>query len=226
MIRLKRQRWIPAVEACGVVLFAALLLLLAGRVVSALRSPLAWAMLAAAAPIGYLLSDFASGVAHWFCDTFFEEDTPLVGRLVIASFREHHRAPEAMTGHGFLELNGNNCLALVPLLGAAAGLGGPAPGSGASIFAHATLLFFTLGVFATNQFHRWAHDREAPRFAQWLQRHGLILRPGHHASHHAPPHTAAYCVTTGWMNRLLEPIGFFPACARALIALGFPRSRR
>jgi ubiquitin-conjugating enzyme E2 variant len=148
----------------------------------------------------------------------------VIGKLVIASFREHHRSPEAMTRHGFLELNGNNCLALVPLLGVAVWLGEPV-GNATSFFLHATLAFFALAVFATNQLHCWAHQSRPPRVVGWLQTLGLVLSPQHHARHHAPPHAAAYCVTTGWMNRLLEPLGFFPACERALVALGLPRSR-
>jgi plasmanylethanolamine desaturase len=57
---------------------------------------------ALAVAAGYLAADLASGLVHWFCDRFFEQDTPLIGRVLIHPFREHHREPRAMVRHGFL----------------------------------------------------------------------------------------------------------------------------
>ncbi|MGH9860131.1 MAG: fatty acid desaturase CarF family protein, partial [Candidatus Acidiferrales bacterium] len=156
-------------------------------------------LIALAAPLGLLLADFLSGCAHWFCDRFFEEDTPVLGPLLIAPFREHHRDPLAMTHHGFLELNGNNALALTPLL-AWVWIAAPATLGAVSLFAHALLLSTSLALLATNQIHRWAHDANGPRAVRWLQRRGWILSPQHHQRHHQPPHQRSYCITGGWLN--------------------------
>src|SRR6185295_14577331 len=112
--------------------------------------------------LGWLCADFASGVMHWFADTFFEEDTPGIGRLLIQPFREHHRDPLAMTHHGFLELTGNSCLVLLPVAGSPAAFS-------VSPAAHTALLAFTLGLFATNLFHKWAHEPNPPAGVRWLQ---------------------------------------------------------
>jgi hypothetical protein len=45
-----------------------------------------------------------------------------------------------------------------------------------------------------------------------LQKAGLILSPEHHAIHHASPQDKAYCITVGWMNPILDKVGFFRAC--------------
>ncbi len=171
---------------------------------------------------GFVLADAASGLVHWFCDTFFEETTPVIGALMIAPFREHHRDPLAMTRHGFLELNGHNCLILVPVLGGTWWLG-PETDSDAAVFGYSLLLAFAAMITGTNQFHRWAHDPAPPRLARLLQRYGLVISPSHHARHHAPPHRSAYCVTTGWANRFADSLGVFTTAERVLAALGLPR---
>ena len=47
--------------------------------------------------VGYLLADFITGTIHWFCDTFFDEETPVIGNFIIYSFREHHSYPLLIT---------------------------------------------------------------------------------------------------------------------------------
>jgi len=51
------------------------------------------AALIGAALLGAVAADLASGVVHWACDTFFAEDTPVIGRALIFPFREDHRDP-------------------------------------------------------------------------------------------------------------------------------------
>lgn len=174
---------------------------------------------------GYAASDWGSGLAHWFCDTFFEEDTPVIGRVLIRPFREHHRDPMAMTRHGFLELNGNNCLALIPAFAAAVQFGPVAPASAPLRFLLFFLIFFFLGIAVTNRLHGWAHASEASSIVRWLQARGWILSPERHARHHQPPYAQAYCVTHGWMNPLLDRAEFFRVAERLLVTLGVPRSK-
>jgi ubiquitin-conjugating enzyme E2 variant len=201
---------------CGLLLRLAPLLETAGG---------GWLLLAGALA-GLLAADVAGGVAHWFCDSFFEEDSFLVGPVFIAPFREHHADPQAMTRHGFLELNGNSAVVLSPLLAFALWQWPSGLASGTQLFAGAVLGAFSAAAFATNQLHCWAHRADAPAVVRWLQRRGVILSAAAHDRHHAAPHDRAFCVTTGWMNRPLESCGFFRVCARALRALGLPPARR
>ena len=152
---MRRPKLFTAIEAAAVVCvrrhddFAALP---SGGIARKPRDA-AGCLLAAAA--GWLAADFASGLVHWFADTFFEEDTPCIGPLLIQPFREHHRDPQAMTRHGFLELTGNSCLVLLPVVGAALALP-------LSPFLQAAVAAFAFGLFATNLFHKWAHDPAPP----------------------------------------------------------------
>ena len=215
-------RWLEFVSGCAVLSCAWLLVSLGYRLVQLGALSHAPIFFLAVAPIAYLAADLASGLVHWMCDTFFEEDSPLIGRLLIAPFREHHRDPMAIVRHGFLELNGNNCLALLPLLlFFRRQQNGSEP---ASVLADGFLFFFSLAVLATNQFHQWAHAASVPRAVRWLQDYRLILAPARHAIHHRE-YRSAYCITTGWMNSLLDRLSCFPHLEEALASLGVPRAK-
>ena len=204
-----RSRWIKIVDVVAVHVFGVLLVFLLFRIGTADQDMSHWLVFAFAMLPGYLFADFASGLVHWFCDTFFEERTPLLGKLLIQPFREHHRDPQAITRHGFFELNGNNCLAMIPILFFAWWAGGPTAGSTLSQFGHSFLFTVALTIFATNQFHRWAHAQKPPVVARWLQQSGLILKPERHQRHHRD-FNREFCMTSGWMNSLLDALLFFP----------------
>jgi plasmanylethanolamine desaturase len=218
----ERLRWQSLMEWAAIVVASALWLLLAARLVQGggLTASFWW-VTALGALAGYLAGDLMSGVVHWFCDTFFEESSPLIGRVLIHPFREHHRDPLAMTRHDFAEIAGNSCLALAPLLAVVALL--PAPARPLWLGVYAGLLVFTVVAVVTNQLHKWAHMPAVPAFVTRMQRTGLILRPLRHAAHHRTQ-AEAYCVATGWLNPPLDRIAFFPRLERALVALGLTMS--
>lgn len=168
---------------------------------------------------GYLLADLLTGFVHWFCDTFFDETTPVLGPGLIAPFREHHRDPLLMTRHGFLELTGSSFRGMAPLLVAFVWFGEQLP---IAVLAFAFAL--TAGAVATNLLHRWAHDPAPPAFAKALHRFGIVLTPERHERHHAPPYAAGYCVTTGWMNPLCERLKIWKLAEAAFVSLGLPKN--
>lgn len=173
----------------------------------------AWLVLGA--PLGWLASDAASGLVHWWADRLGREDLPLLGPHFVRPFREHHEAPWRIWRGDFATTNGNNCLVALPVLGLGLCVLPEAP-RGAGLAAFSAFLFFVLGVCLTNQIHRWAHQPRVSRVVAWLQRRRLILPRRHHAAHHAPPHTAHYCITTGWLDSLLEGCGLFATLERRL----------
>ena len=207
-----------AAETAAVAVVAGALVVLAARVSRAIHTPGDVAVVMAMLAAGYFLADAMTGTVHWFCDTFFEETTPVIGRALIAPFREHHRDPLGMTRHGFLELTGNSCLALAPLLTLFLFL---APAQ--SRLALEAFVFALAGAAgATNVFHRWAHDPLPPAGVRWLHRLGIVLTPSRHARHHTPPFAAAYCVTSGWMNGVCDRLRIFARAEVVLARLGLP----
>lgn len=164
--------------------------------------------------LGYLVADVVSGVVHWFFDTYFHDDTPLIGRAFVHPFREHHVDPLAITRHDFFEVNGNTSLALLPVVIAALLLGNPGDGElGTARFAQTATqtvaLAFALATFATNQFHQWAHQERPAAAVRWLQASGLILSPAHHRNHHSGNYRQSFCITAGWLDPLLDRMHFF-----------------
>lgn len=166
--------------------------------------------------LAWLGADFGSGVVHWAGDTWGTTRTPLVGQSIIRTFREHHVDEKSITRHDFIETNGLNCLATLPMLITSALLPLDAL---ASLLTATFLHSLAIWVFLTNQIHSWAHEDRPPTVVRLLQRVGLVLGPEHHAIHHAAPYDKYYCITTGWMNPVLFRLDFFRRAERVITAL-------
>ena len=174
-----------------------------------MAGPATWWTLGLAALAGYIGADFMSGTVHWLADRFGTPETPVVGPNFIKPFREHHKDPEDITRHDFFETNGNSSVVSMPLLLATALLVPTVPGALLNVFILGSGLSLVLGVLATNQFHKWAHMETPPSYVKRLQRWGLILERQHHLVHHQAPFATYYCITTGWLNPLLQRLRIF-----------------
>ncbi|RJQ22560.1 hypothetical protein C4580_00730 [Candidatus Woesearchaeota archaeon] len=151
--------------------------------------------------IGLVFADFASGFVHWAADTWGSQDWPVVGQSLLKSFRDHHRDPMGITRHDYFETNGDSFLVSLPVL-----------------FPSVLYLFgfwrlvavvFFVGIAFTNQFHKWAHEVRPAGFVRVLQKSGLILSKKGHRGHHRRPFSRNYCITTGWLNPLLNKVCFW-----------------
>ena len=184
---------------------------LVGPLLDAIRDALVAPALAGAtlagAIAGYLLADFVAGAVHWIADRHFDPETLGIGPMLIEPFRAHHDDPLSITRHDFFEVLGNNALVAIPAAVALAWA--PAPRGILGHFGVALALSGLLAAVLTNLFHAWAHARRPPRVARWLQARGLVLTPARHARHHRGAHDRAYCVTSGWLNPLLDRTRFF-----------------
>lgn len=158
-------------------------------------------------------ADFVSGLVHWTADTWFSETMPVLGRRFLRPFRVHHLNPDDFLSRSFVDCNGDVAMLNTPvLLGA---LFVPvATESGAAL--SLALTVFAAVSLPTNQVHQWAHMPAPPRAVQWLQQRRVILRRDDHARHHQEPYVSNYCIATGWCNRWLSAVDFFPACERAI----------
>jgi plasmanylethanolamine desaturase len=205
-----------AIELASIVACLSLLTYLGvgiGAAFAGARASVSWALAALVA--AYLVADLVSGVVHFVADTYFEIDTPLVGRKFVLPFRAHHACPEAMVAHDFVEANGDSCLvvlfALVPTA-----LFVPVAAGGAATTWGSFVVAFSMLIVLTNEAHRYAHAETAPRAVRLLQRLRLILPPEEHARHHQAPFDRAYCITSGVLNPLLDRLGLFRAIARVI----------
>lgn len=174
-----------------------------------------WISVTIAVVLGIAAIDLLTGMVHWACDRFGDATTPIVGPLLIRAFREHHLDPGKMVDHDSIETNGEPCFLSALALVVLALL---APGVESSVGAAAVTFVWTMataGAWA-NQVHKWAHMADPPRLASSLQRVGLALRPDEHACHHLAPYDSGYCISTGWMNPLLDRLGLWSWLERSL----------
>ncbi len=169
--------------------------------------------------VGFLVTDFGSGVLHWAADTYATGETPFVGPKFVKPFREHHVDPLAITRHDFIEANGDNCFLGIFVLSPTVTFV-PIDTSTFGLMVAICTLTMSATLLLTSVAHGWAHIASPPRFARALQRLGLVVSAEHHAVHHVPPHKRHYCITAGWLNPLLDRIGFFGKLERALAAVG------
>ncbi len=217
-------------ETLAVGVTALLVATLLAQLVPVLDRVSAWLAVGSALLVSYWVSDLVSGLVHWAFDRVFDETTPLLGPNFVRPFRAHHDDPNGIARHDFIELNGNTCIAVVPVLaatlvaldpaGAAYGTSyatsygatfgttfGTTFATTASIFGVAFTAFFATWMVMTNQFHKWSHQVNPPRVARLLQRCHILLSRDHHAGHHHPPFDTRFCITSGAMNRWIDRSG-------------------
>ncbi|TGK01418.1 kua-ubiquitin conjugating enzyme hybrid localization domain protein [Leptospira langatensis] len=157
--------------------------------------------------LAYITADFVSGFVHFLGDSFGDENTPYVGPAFIFPFRDHHVDPKGITRHDFVETNGNNCLVSLPILLYC--FYAPLE-SGIFPWARTFWILVLIGIFFTNQIHKWAHQEKPSKLVHYLQKKRWILSPDHHQIHHTTPYDTYFCITTGWCNPFLHKIRFFP----------------
>ena len=202
-------------ELLGIATFFVLASLIAGELHRGMASfGYAW-LLPILALLAYLAADLVSGFVHFLADNFGSADTPILGPGFIGPFRDHHVNPKGITQNDFVDTNGNNSLVSIPFM-LMVWLAVPIETTFAGYLFGAFSLFLCLGVFVTNQFHKWAHADVPPTFAAWLQRRGMILSKEHHDIHHESPYETYYCITVGVWNPLLERVRFFERAERTL----------
>jgi len=171
-----------------------------------------WYVIIFAAVIGILTADLISGIVHWAADSYGSVEMFLVGKNLLRNFREHHIDPTAITRHDFVETNGDNLTAIVPILGYLAYKFSNSDNE--EIISqynwHLYLFFIAVFLSLTNQFHKWSHTYFGlPRYITILQDLHIILPRIHHRVHHVTPHDTYFCITTGWLNYPLDLINFW-----------------
>jgi len=222
------MRWIfthRTLELAGMVAVAALASGLAFSLASASGRG-AWQPLAAALLLAHPAADLLSGVVHWAADRALPVELPYLGPNFVEPFRAHHADPVAIARHDFLTTNGNTCVALAPPLAATWWCFEPTTAGPVGCCLAAFALGLAFWLCLTNQIHKWAHTATPPRAVRWLQRRRVILSPVHHAAHHAPPFDRHYCITAGWLDRMLDGSHVFVGLERLLAGCGHPALAR
>lgn len=149
-----------------------------------------------------LLTDFITGIMHFWMDQYGREDMPFVGKHVVEINIVHHLDPRHMTLLGYWKLTYSSWMfGVILLLLEWLILGGVGWGG---------VLLVVYGSQA-NLFHKWAHQTpmENGKMISAFQKLRLIQSPKHHAVHHKAPYDMQFCILTDWLNPFLEKIGFW-----------------
>jgi ubiquitin-conjugating enzyme E2 variant len=202
--------WARRIEICALIAAGALLVANINHIVIAGLWSHWWSPLVLVAAA--LAADLISGVVHWAADTWFSETMPMLGRRFLRPFRVHHVNPDDFLRRDPIDCNGDVAMLNVPILLGALLLPDSAAGGAVSL----GLAAFAVISLPTNQVHQWAHMPSPPPVIRWLQRRGVILSIEAHARHHHAPYVANYCIATGWCNRWLTAVDFFPICERLI----------
>lgn len=202
-------------EAAGIAAFFVLALLIMTDIYEGMTDFGYLWLLPVLAIVAYLAADLLSGFVHFLADNFGSSETPIIGSGFIDAFREHHVDPKGIITHDFIDTNGNNSLVSLPFM-LVVWLAVPIETTAWGYLLGMFSLMLCLGVFLTNQFHKWAHMEAPPLVPAWLQRRGIILSKEHHDVHHASPYDTYYCITVGVWNPLLDRTLFFERTERLI----------
>jgi len=158
-----------------------------------------------------LTADFASGLFHWFEDTWLVPGkNAFFDKYIILCNIEHHRSPGKMKANDWWN-NNYVTMALVGLVAVVCLLFG----------VHAWQIYLTLAIASqSNQIHAWGHTRKVPYIIGFLQRYGILQSIEHHGLHHKRPYDARYCTTTNFLNPVLDRIKFWRGLERIGVKLG------
>ena len=163
-----------------------------------------------------LLLDFVSGLVHWAEDTFWVEDTPVIGPWIVRPNVLHHHDASAFTRKTWLQSSWD-LLTVGFLIIAAAGYW--------NWLSWQVWLFVAIGVNA-NQIHKWNHmpSRNVPAPVRALQKIWLLQSANHHAVHHHGEKNRHYCVVTNVLNPLLDRLRFWHGLESIFVPMwGAPR---
>jgi hypothetical protein len=150
-----------------------------------------------------LLADFVTGFAHWLEDSYWSEDTPILGKWIVIPNLAHHK-----NGQAFLENSWWKSSWDLFLFGCIIVL--------VAIALHQLsweLMLFVLISVNANQIHKWAHmsdrNNKKPKIISFLQKTYLLQTPMHHGQHHRAPNNSHYCTVTNLLNPILDKIKFW-----------------
>jgi ubiquitin-conjugating enzyme E2 variant len=167
--------------------------------------------------LAILAADLFTGFVHWMEDTFWTEETPLIGKWLIQPNELHHRKPTAFLEKNWWQSSYDAVITALLILVAAYLL---------------NQLNFMVWVFAltgccATQIHKYSHQPKSrlPGVIRMLQKIRIIQDNRHHAKHHVGKKDTYYCLITPVLNPLLDRVHFWIVMQKILTPV-FGKSRR
>ena len=156
----------------------------------------------------WFLADFISGVAHWAEDILLMRETRGILERVRLDNVKHHKRPGYVTLESFWGNINTTAPFSLPLALIAWLIGAP-------LIVWLALIFVTFG----NYVHRLAHEIKVGKLVGFLHWTELFIPWEQHDLHHFNHLSGRvitkeeskdnYCVMTGWLNPILDSVGFW-----------------
>jgi ubiquitin-conjugating enzyme E2 variant len=166
--------------------------------------------------LAVIAADLLTGSIHWMEDTFFTEQTPIIGKWLIEPNELHHRKPTAFLEKTWWENSWDAILVSLMIILIA-------------ILIHKlsweVVVFAATGACATI-IHKYAHEprERIPKIIRAFQKIKLIQDGPHHMKHHAGTNNSNYCLITPFLNPILDYTHFWKILEQLLKpVLGEPR---
>jgi plasmanylethanolamine desaturase len=146
-------------------------------------------------------ADFFTGFIHWLEDTFWTEETPIVGKWLIQPNELHHQKPTAFLMNTWWQSSYDAIIIGFIILFIA------------QLTKHLTweIALFILISISACQIHKYSHQplSRLPAFIRFLQKIKIIQDSTHHVKHHTGEKNTNYCLITPFLNPLLRKTRFW-----------------
>ncbi len=146
-----------------------------------------------------LLTDFLTGMVHWWEDVYGNENWMFLVESVVKPNNQHHNDPDAFLKHSFIERIRFSVFVSIILFIICYLIG----------FLNWQVIFVLCYGSLANQLHYYSHLSRPFILIRCLQLFGLVQHKSEHDLHHTFPYKENYCVMTDYVNLILEPLNFW-----------------
>lgn len=164
-----------------------------------------------------LISDFVTGVVHWWEDAYGNPDWKFWGKIIVIPNIEHHQYPRKFLKRSFFSRVKLSIMIAIAI------------GCLVSLFGHFNweIAFILAYTSLANEFHAISHrsDKENGTLIVILQKIGIVQSRKMHGHHHQSPYNINYCVLTNYLNPILNTIRLWDGIEFLIAKLGIKPTR-
>lgn len=164
-----------------------------------------------------LVSDFVTGIVHWWEDAYGNPDWKLLGKAIVIPNIEHHQYPRKFLKRSFIS-RVKISFFFAFIIGCLTAIFWQLKWEHIFILVYSSL---------ANEFHAISHrsDKENGILIGLFQKIGIIQSRKMHGHHHQSPYNVNYCVLTNYLNPILNTIHFWDGIEKLINLLGIKPTR-
>jgi ubiquitin-conjugating enzyme E2 variant len=149
----------------------------------------------------FYAADFFTGFIHWLEDSFWSENTPVLGKWIIQPNELHHRKPTSFLAKNWWQSSYDAVIIGIIILVIA------------FLSKHLgwEIVLFVLFSISACQIHKYSHQpvSRLSLAVRFLQKARIIQDSSHHVKHHTGEKNTNYCLISPLLNPVLHKIHFW-----------------